>query len=65
VVKIDKNGKKAISSRKFPAGTGIFALFSTKIPTWTMMPPKGHIIGTFRGLLSDKSVTRLEYAVYL
>jgi len=38
------------------AENGIFALFRPKIRTWTTMPLKGHIIATFRGLLSDCSL---------
>jgi hypothetical protein len=33
-----------------------FAIFRQKIQTWTTMPLKGHIIATFKGLLSDKSL---------
>jgi len=40
------------------AENGIFALFRPKIRTWTTMPLKGHIIATFRGLLSDCSLRR-------
>jgi hypothetical protein len=40
------------------AENALFALFSTKIRTWTLMPLKGHIIATFRGLLSDSSLRR-------
>jgi hypothetical protein len=38
-----------------PVENGIFALFRPKIRTWGMMPLKGHIIATFRGLLTDIS----------
>jgi hypothetical protein len=44
--------------RIISAENGIFALFSTKIRTWTMMPLKGDIIATFRGLLTDCSLCR-------
>jgi hypothetical protein len=40
------------------AENGIFALSRLKIRTWTTMPLKGHIIATFKGLLSDCSLCR-------
>jgi hypothetical protein len=45
--------KNAISRRAVTAGNALFTLFRIKIRTWITMPLKGHIIATFRGLLSD------------
>jgi len=59
VLKIDENGKNAVSRRSFLAENGIFALFSLKIQTWTTMPLKVGFIPGFRGLLSDISICSL------
>jgi hypothetical protein len=53
-----ENGKNAIFSRGITAETGIFAISSLKIRTWTTMPLKVGIIATFKRLLSDCSLRR-------
>jgi hypothetical protein len=52
-----ENGKNAISRWHISAENAIFALFRSKIRTWTTMPLKVGIIATFRGLLSDCSLS--------
>jgi hypothetical protein len=54
--KIAENVKNATSKWDVLAENAFFAIFSTKIKTWTTMPLKVGFIPGFRGLLSDCSL---------